>query len=177
MLLTARLLGQTPLDKGIYRGQKFPFLECYLIIKDNASTIEVFNVKSRIYFGYIPTRQLTPVNNPKNKNLLLAYKGDSVQVIKDKKGIKVKLKGITTLKMQYTNLNDSTISRNINNYLSHRCYQDTRDLVKLRQNFNDSIYNATYHSYGFKDKFNLNTSDFKKLCLDFETETKIKWPN
>ncbi|MDF2436771.1 MAG: hypothetical protein K0Q95_1147 [Bacteroidota bacterium] len=77
--------------------------------------------------------------------------------------------------MQRTNLNDSIISKNINNHIAFRCYQDTRNELKTKPGFNDSLYNNIYHSYHFKDNYDMNNAEFKNKCIDFQTKVKNKW--
>jgi hypothetical protein len=112
---TSFLFGQPKLNKGIYYGWKFPFLRCYLDIKDTSSTIDVFFYKGGRDFAHIPTKTLTIPKDIK-KNLILTSNDSSVEVYKHKSHIKVILKGYGNIRMRYTNYTDTVITKNMSNY-------------------------------------------------------------
>ena len=175
LFISAELFGQVTIDNGIYRGRKFPFLECYLIVNDSIATIEEFGYKAGQYFDYEPTRILyRPLEN-NVKNIALIYKNDSIQVFKVKSIIKVELKGIGILDMMLTNLTDSAITEKKNNHLNFRTYHSMLNELKTNHNFNDSAFNKIFQSYNFKDHYSLNTIAFRSKCEDFKVEVRKKF--
>ena len=173
--MTSTLFGQINLTKGIYYGRKVPFMYCYLNIKDSSYTFEQFSSKSSPVFQYIPTRKLTPIIDPIKKNLILNYKGDSIEVYKSKETLTVKLKGQAPIKMQLTNLSDTVITININKNTDFNCYQLLIRELRNKPNFNDSLFNQLYSSFKLENYYKTNIIEFKKKCVDLEVVARNKW--
>ena len=54
---TTTIFGQD-LGKGTYRGQKLPFIICYLTYNDSTIEVEYFFQKGGQIFGHIQTKKL-----------------------------------------------------------------------------------------------------------------------
>ncbi len=176
LLVTGTVLGQTNLKNGIYRGRKFHLLECYLTLKDNNPTIEIFKGKNGLYIEHVSTVHLNPPKNNKTKNIVLTDNSDSFQVYKIDSRIKLRIKGIGSFKMQLTKMIDSDIANKINRSKDISYLINVQKEVKFKPNYNDSLYYSIYDSFNFKGFYAIDTSSFRIKCDQFKTQIKESWP-
>jgi hypothetical protein len=171
---TSVLFGQTP-EKGIYRGQKTPFIICYLTYNDSTIEVEYFNQKSSQIFGHFPAKKLVYNTESFSTKPIFKSTDDSVLVYSKKNYYLVKRKGFNKIKVYKTadTQADISILRNRNKLFrfSHNLY----DEFKVRPNFDQQQFWNKLNSYGLDKYVTLDNKEFIKKLNETRDDIKKNW--
>ncbi|MEQ1732380.1 MAG: hypothetical protein ABL940_01840 [Bacteroidia bacterium] len=161
--------GQT-LDKGIYKGQKLPFLICYLTYADSVIEVEYFCQKGQQIFGHIPAKRIQiGFKSFASKQTFKAQDGSiTVRSKEDRFLIISKVTGKVRMYKSEDTQTSIIILRNRNKLFSFSQNLWKEHSVKL--NFDNEKFWAKLNSYHLDTYLSLDNEKFNTKLDEIRTD-------
>jgi hypothetical protein len=174
ILWTTISVGQT-LEKGIYKGQKLPFIICYLTYTDSTLEVEYFFQKGGQIFGHIPAKKLEMGMESFATKPTFKSQDDSITVFIKTDYYLIKRKGSDKVKVYKSADTQTTITtlRNKNRLFSFS--QKLFDEYKVRPNFDEQKFWTKLHSYDLDKYITLDNEKFNTKLDETRADLKKNW--